>query len=617
MKNDILMIMKGLKEIRNLRKFLLSLVIFRTIFEAVSPFINIYMSALIIDGIAAGKNWRTLLSYAIITVTLNFIVIFIIRGLNYIINIWKYEFDRRYEMKLSRKFMDMNYADIENPMTHRQKDRIKELQNMSGKGIICLYTSFQAMLKAFITIAFSISLTYSLFTAIAPRQAGFYGFIASPAFSVILVIFILLNVYISMRANNKITKKMYDILNEIIPFNRIFSYYLDNYITTYHAGKDIRLYNQKDLIEDESIRLFHSNVFVTVNKLVKNQTKYTTIMTVLTIVISMFIYLFVGLKAFAGIFGVGMILRYVGSINEFTNGLTSLMTQFTLLRSNNEALKVYFDYFNIPSRLEQGTIPIDIKKLEHNMDSYEFEFRNVSFRYPGAENYALKNISLKFKCGERIAIVGMNGSGKTTFIKLLCRLYNPIEGEILLNGINIQEYIYQDYCSVFSVVFQDFQLFSCPIGQNIAASMEYDKTEVENCIIKSGFRERLSELPEGTETCIYRDFDEQGIEISGGEAQKLALARALYKNAPFIVLDEPTSALDPAAEFDVYKKFNDISDQKTIVFISHRMSSCHFCERIIVFHEGEIVQNGTHTELLGDKDGKYFALWNAQAQHYI
>jgi len=223
---------------------------------------------------------------------------------------------------------------------------------------------------------------------------------------------------------------------------------------------------------------------------------------------------------------------------------------------------------------------------------------------------------MKFNVGSRTAVVGMNGSGKTTMIKLLCRLYDPTDGEITLNGIDVKKYDYAEYLNIFSVVFQDFKLFSFPLGQNVASSVKYDGARVERCLMMSGFGERYEEMPKGLGTPLYKDFDEDGVEISGGEAQKIALARALYKNAPFIVLDEPTAALDPVAEYEIYSKFNEIVGDKTAVYISHRLSSCRFCDDIAVFHESELIQRGNHDALLSDRDGKYYELWNAQAQYY-
>ncbi|MCL2519299.1 MAG: ABC transporter ATP-binding protein/permease, partial [Oscillospiraceae bacterium] len=217
--------------------------------------------------------------------------------------------------------------------------------------------------------------------------------------------------------------------------------------------------------------------------------------------------------------------------------------------------------------------------------------------------------------GQKLAIVGMNGSGKTTMIKLLCRLYDPGEGVITLNGIDIKEYDYAEYIGIFSVVFQDFKMFSFKLSENITCSVEVDAEKAAKVIDIVGLTERTVNMRDGLDTYLYNDYD-KGVEISGGEAQKIALARALYKNAPFIVLDEPTAALDPIAEYEIYSKFNEIVGDKTAIFISHRLSSCRFCDDIAVFHEGGLIQRGNHDALLSDRDGKYFELWNAQAQYY-
>ena len=258
---------------------------------------------------------------------------------------------------------------------------------------------------------------------------------------------------------------------------------------------------------------------------------------------------------------------------------------------------------------------LTVEKRDDN--EYFVEFRDVSFKYPNADVYALRHVSMKFRIGEKLAVVGVNGSGKTTFIKLLCRLYDPAEGEILLNGVDIKKYDYDEYMSVFSVVFQDFRLFSFPLGQNVAASVDYDRERAALCLEKSGFGDRLGTMPDGVDTCLYKDFDGSGVGISGGEAQKIALARAIYKDAPFIILDEPTAALDPVAEYEVYSNFNGIVGDKTaILHLTHRLASCRFCDDIAVFDGGRVIQRGTHDELVADETGKYRELWYAQAQYY-
>ena len=282
------------------------------------------------------------------------------------------------------------------------------------------------------------------------------------------------------------------------------------------------------------------------------------------------------------------------------------------MKTNTEYLEKTYEYLDIPNSMYQGSLTTE-KRSDRQ---YEVEFQDVSFKYPGSEIWALRHVNMKFKVGRRLAIVGENGSGKTTFIKLLCRLYDPQEGQILLNGIDIRKYRYDDYMQIFSIVFQDFQLISQPLGNNVSGSMAYDEDRVRQALIDAGFGDRLDTLPEGLQTQLYKDFTENGVDVSGGEAQKIAIARALYKDAPFIILDEPTAALDPIAEAEIYAKFNEISGDKTAIYISHRLSSCKFCDEIAVFHGGAVIQQGTHEQLLADEGGKYHELWNAQAQYY-
>lgn len=260
----------------------------------------------------------------------------------------------------------------------------------------------------------------------------------------------------------------------------------------------------------------------------------------------------------------------------------------------------------------KGKLPVE----KRSDNEYQVEFKNVTFCYPGSNEPALKDFSMKLKIGEKLAVVGMNGSGKTTMIKLLCRLYDPDKGEILLNGVDIRKFKTDEYRQLFSVVFQDYTLFPFQLAQNVATDTEYNTELVKKCLVDSGFGERINNGGMEMETYLYKDFDDTGIEISGGEAQKIAIARAMYKNSPFVLLDEPTAALDPLAEYEIYTNFDKIIGTKTAIYISHRLSSCQFCEKIAVFHKGSLVQYGSHKELLEDKNGKYYEMWNAQAQYY-
>ena len=393
-------------------------------------------------------------------------------------------------------------------------------------------------------------------------------------------------------------------------FNRTFMFFGHELYTNLERAKDVRIYRQDTLaikkIEEleewgnaEKKNSFYMSFFPAAAGFIVGLGNCAC-------------YLFVAIKAFLGAYGVGSVVQYISVLTRLGDGIRDFM----FMVSDNELycthLKKMYDYLDIPNHMYQGSLTVE--KREDN--EYYIEFRNVSFKYPRTENYVLRNVNLKFKIGEKLAVVGMNGSGKTTFIKLLCRLYDPTEGEILLNNVDIRKYDYKEYMSIFSVVFQDFKLFSFGLGQNVAASFDYNEELAKKCLEKAGFYDRLQKMKKGLETSIYKDLDEKGVEISGGEAQKIALARALYKDAPFIILDEPTAALDPIAEYEVYSKFNEIVQDKTAIYISHRLSSCRFCDVIAVFDDGQIVQMGVHDKLLQDTHGKYYELWKAQAQYY-
>jgi len=610
--HGIRLIQKGLKEIRSIQPGLPELQIIRSFFQAVAPFINIYMSVKIINKIVYYAEFAELVKLVLFTVFFNFFLSLLIHFLNQIFNVKMAEFDLQYEMRLNLKVANLDYVDVENSKTHMLHQKIKEIKQMNGGGIRKIIENLHIIFCAFFTIIFAIIMTSSLFYNVySNRQKTNDELIA--VLGIILPIFILMNVWVCMYANQAVTTKMYKIMNGLLPFNRVFGYYMDNYISAYHAGKDIRIYRQEKLIGEEMAQLF-TDFRKVAGKLLKNQFKYTVIPTIAAVALSTLVYILVGICAWNGIFEVGMIVQYISSINELTNSFICLMGEIAKLNANNEALDIYFEFMEIPNRTYNGSYTLEKYLIDNK---FEIEFRNVSFSYPNSQEYALKNVNMTMAWGKKMAIVGENGSGKTTLIKLLCRLYDPTEGEILLNGINIKHYSDEEYRRLLSVVFQDFSLFSFSLAENVATDCIYLDEKVEECLQNSGFGVRLAKLSNGIRTFLYKDFEEEGVEISGGEAQKIALARALYKEAPFIILDEPTAALDPITEAELYTNFNGLVANRTVIFISHRLSSCCFCDKIFVFDKGVLVQQGTHEDLKTENGGKYQELWNAQAQYYI
>ena len=321
-------------------------------------------------------------------------------------------------------------------------------------------------------------------------------------------------------------------------------------------------------------------------------------------------YLVIGARALYGVLPIGDVLLYAGSVTRAMSDLQTFLAPGSEFDYINSYLSTYEDFIAQPSMAYDGTLPIE----KRDDGQYEFAFHDVSFSYPGTNIPVLEHVTLSFAVGEKTALVGRNGAGKTTLIKLLCRLYEPTSGYITLNGIDIRKYSYKEYTQAFSVVFQDFHLFSLPLDENIAAGTEIDEAALQSSLAKVGLTDRVQQLPQGVRTRLYNN-NGSGVDLSGGEAQRTAIARALYKDAPFVILDEPTAALDPIAEAEIYEQFSQMTAGKTAVYISHRMSSCKFCDRIIVLDHGRIAEDGTHDTLLANH-GIYANLYETQAQYY-
>lgn len=321
-------------------------------------------------------------------------------------------------------------------------------------------------------------------------------------------------------------------------------------------------------------------------------------------------YLVIGARALYGVLPIGDVLLYAGSVTRAMSDLQTFLATGSEFDYINSYLSTYEDFIAQPSMAYDGTLPIE----KRDDGQYEFAFHDVSFSYPGTNIPVLEHVTLSFAVGEKTALVGRNGAGKTTLIKLLCRLYEPTSGYITLNGIDIRKYSYKEYTQAFSVVFQDFHLFSLPLDENIAAGTEIDEAALQSSLVKVGLTDRVQQLPQGVRTRLYNN-NGSGVDLSGGEAQRTAIARALYKDAPFVILDEPTAALDPIAEAEIYEQFSQMTAGKTAVYISHRMSSCKFCDRIIVLDHGRIAEDGTHDTLLANH-GIYANLYETQAQYY-
>ena len=388
--------------------------------------------------------------------------------------------------------------------------------------------------------------------------------------------------------------------------------YMQTVSTDFTYAKDIRLYGMKDWLDKKHKDVNAEELARWVQS--RRYWQYNSAFSAgIALVRNVIIY---GWLIYAMLFNdmsIGDFTLYTGSAVMMSNNINAFLQSVGGMRERSSRMDDFRTFMDIPFGDEgKKTIPIP------KSNKYTFEFKNVSFRYQGQETFALKNLNLTLEAGQRLAVVGLNGAGKTTFIKLLLRLYDVTEGVILCNGIDIREFDRNEYFRLFSPAFQEVEVFAFPLSENVSMTTaeETDKTKAEEYLRAAGMGDKLDRLPDGMDTELLKVLYDDGVDLSGGEKQKLALARALYKGAPVVVLDEPTAALDALAEYRLYQSFNGMIGERSAVYISHRLSSTRFCDTIAMFVNGEMVEHGTHDELLA-KGGAYAEMFRVQAQYYI
>ena len=612
MRNAAALHIRGIKELHKVSPKFFPLLTVYSILSAITPYVTVFFSAQILKELATLRREENLWQWVIAGVLCVGIAAIakamLFRRYNSLLN----DLYGRKEILFIHKMFSLDFSELDKQENHDLRAQIQQNENWSSWGLMRVEEAYIGAVSSVIGLLSGIALTVSLFTSPVPESAGWLTVLNNPVFILVLAAMMIV---VSILAGNLSAKSMRclsDFAEEATFGNRLFGHF--GFIgTDKERSVDIRMNNQQRLVRAYWKTNSSFGVDGPFGKAAMGKMGvYASLGVCITTLITGFIYVFTCLKAWGGAFDVGSITQYVGAATAMVTNVFALTDLLGIMKTNAPYLEKTFEFLDIPNSMYQGSLTTE-KRADRQ---YEVEFRDVSFKYPGSDIWALRHVNMKFKVGKRLAIVGENGSGKTTFIKLLCRLYDPQEGQILLNGIDIRKYRYDDYMNIFSIVFQDFQLICQPLGNNVAGSMDYDRDRVEKALIDAGFGDRLASLEKGLDTYIYKNLTEDGVDVSGGEAQKIAIARALYKNAPFIILDEPTAALDPIAEAEIYSKFNDIAGDKTAIYISHRLSSCKFCDEIAVFHDGGVIQRGSHAELVTDTNGKYHELWNAQAQYY-
>ncbi|NGT06071.1 ABC transporter ATP-binding protein [Clostridium perfringens] len=560
-----------------------------TILASIAPFIGIFLPKFLIDELLGQRRIEIILMTLIGFFLLSSVVNYSIAWLRcaYSPRVTKIRTD--YITMISDKIMKMDFKNTEDPEV---LNKIKSVMN----AVMSNNTGVEGV--------------YHTLLGLFGRLTAFVGYISIVLFlSPWILLFLIINVLISYALTMRVKKYEYSQKEKAADKDRRTFYVFDT-MYDFAYGKDIRIYDLKNILIDKFKKLRGERIDISKDVQGK-QLKVKIVDVILLVIRECVVYGYLIYNVLFTGMGIGDFTMYFSTINGFGDWMKGILDDLANIKAQNMYLDDMREFLEIKSENKEKTrdIPID--------SSYEIEFKNVSFKYPKTDKYIYKNLSLKIKKGQRLAIVGINGAGKTTFVKLLCRLYEPTSGEILINGVNIKDFSKEEYYKILSVVFQDIKTFAFTVAENVSLENleDVDREKVLHCIEKAGVGDKINSLKKGIDTSLLKILDGEGIELSGGENQKLALARALYKNGKIVILDEPTSALDAVAEYNIYKGFDELIGDKTAIYISHRLASTKFCDVIAFFENGEIVEYGTHEELL-KKNGKYSDMFNIQAQYY-
>lgn len=571
------------------------LLLFQILLQAISPFSKIIFPTLIIEELTKVSldqvNLSNLTWILVLFLAVEFIIPFLM-NLNWMFLLYNENMLNKYWKKLmGDKMMQMRFYHLENPDVLDQISKAQDGLLGYGNNL----GGFQALINNIISILSNFLSVVGIIYIIAQIN--------------IWLIFILIGI-VGLRLWNQSQIKKLNIQQweERKRMNRENEYY-SSLLTDFKYGKDIRLYACKDLLITKN-KEYIEDTYQYQIKINQKFKKLTIIDNLFNMVNQLLTYGYVAYYFIQSYISIAQYSLYVTSINTFISSSYSIFNSFLNIRQNTKMMSEFKKFMEIDATYQEGNV-----KINPN-EPIVLEFKDVSFAYPNTTEYVLRHINCRMEGQKKISIVGENGAGKSTFIKLLMRLYDPTEGEILLNGINIKEIPIQDYYALFSVVFQDYQLIGFNLGEQITSSDTFDEEKVLQILSEVQFNHKMENLQKGLATSMLKYFDDQGIELSGGESQKIAIARALFKDGKILILDEPTSALDPLAEYEIYSQFHKMTQGKLTFYISHRLSSCRFCDEIMVLEHGEIVQLGHHDKLILDEKGKYFEMFKAQAKYY-
>lgn len=578
------------------------------VIKALVPYVSIILSASIIDLLLA-SSYRLAIIVAAIMVGIILVAEVAAAFIGYATGVSNNVLQERLKIRIRETFMDLDYASTDDPEALKAI-RNAEMAAQYNGGLGALVRAYRDLLQYLLSSVTAIVLTIELCFSMAENVNGYLGVLSHPA----TVILILVSAwFLGMKltkAQAAVIKKMDDeIAAEHYKAENNLGYWMMALLMDLQVGKNMRVGGMKEIIQKNASGWMAALTPLYINMGVGSRKKIVAdgIETGLFSVVAYFLVL---VKVLAKAISVGSFTKYSGALLQLNQAGSKIVWSETVINRLSVNLVPMMDFLQQKNKMETGSIHVE-KRLDNE---FEIEFKDVGFQYPGSDEFVLRHVNAKITLKNKLAVVGRNGAGKSTFIKLLVRLYDPTEGVITLNGVDIRKYNYQEYLKLFGIVFQNYYLFGYSIAENVAVSTEYDREKLTKCLEQAGALEFVETLPKGMETAIRRG-EEDGIDLSGGQSQKISIARALYKDAPFVILDEPTAALDPISEAEIYERFDEMVHDKTSIYISHRMSSCRFCDEILVFDKGEICERGSHEDLL-DMEGLYASLWRAQAKYY-
>lgn len=593
--------------LRNMAPQLFVLVLAIAVMEAVLPYVNVIAMQLMIGGLTEQKGSRTIISIIIITIAVNVLARLITGILRRKREVSEVQLELGFQEKLSIHEMRLSLADIESAEIAEIKRNIEQAKMRNG-GIEKIVSDFEMVVRNVVSLVTAGIIFTNMFAG--QGLGGSTSFWTSPAPVLILVLLVIICVMISVKLQAAQILRVSELNDQANQANGSAFAYMQ-FISNYHFGKEIRIFELGDYLCNYFEHLWTSSIgYALTKKLGKEKAKIPCMTVFCNGILNIFVYILAIGKAWAKEISVGNVIVYINSVQAFIQAIVELigangeiighgvlMQPFLELLDKKEEITASGQYDDMPSEIEK------------------IEFEHVYFKYPEQENWVLEDVNFTLKKGQKMALVGENGAGKSTIIKLICRFYEPERGSIKIDGVDIGKYGKKQYWDKLSVVFQDFSLPALEIGSVISGREMFDAEKETAILRKIGMDKWMEKLNLSLDHYIYNDFADAGIEISGGEGQKLAIARAIYKDAPMIILDEPTAALDPVSEASVFQDFHRMCQNKTCIFISHRLYSCRICDFVLVLHNGKVAQQGTHEELLRC-EGIYKELWNSQAALY-